>query len=169
MPASAPTAPAILASVETLSPAETGALAARLAGAARPGDILLLSGDLGAGKTAFARAFIQTLLAKDGRMEDVPSPTYTLVQTYVTEAAEIWHADLYRLGDPSELVELGLLDAGPEALLLVEWPELAGEAWPGHAYWLQFEATGPEARKLSLSRVDGRTAPAALVQGFAPR
>ena len=143
---------AVLAQTQLPNEAATIALAQRLALAAEPGDILLLSGDLGAGKTAFARAFIQ---ARMPRPEAVPSPTFTLVQTYLTPEAEIWHADLYRLGDASELWELGLLEAGPEAILLVEWPEVAEGLWPGAAHWLRFDRAGPEARDVTLTRVDG--------------
>ena len=85
----------------------TAALARMLAATARPGDTILLDGPVGAGKTHFARAFIR---ARQGEAaEDVPSPTFTLVQTYDDPmGTEIWHADLYRLTDPSELDELGL-------------------------------------------------------------
>lgn len=163
-PVSSPPVPSHpLAWIETRSEDETVELAGRVAACAKPGDILLLSGDLGAGKTAFARAFVQ---ARIGRAEDVPSPTFTLVQTYDAPEAEIWHADLYRLGDTSEIWELGLLDAGPAAILLVEWPEIASDVWPDHAHWLQFEATGLDARNVTLSRVDDRRTPSHLAPGF---
>ena len=84
----------------------TGRLAARLAAILCPGDVLLLSGPIGAGKTAFARALIRAAMSNPA--EDVPSPTFTLVQTYPTPRGEIWHADLYRLSHPDEAVELGL-------------------------------------------------------------
>lgn len=107
------------------SPDQTSALARRLGRLLRAGDTVLLNGDVGAGKTHFARALIQSLLATP---EDVPSPTFTLVQVY--EAAfgdEIWHADLYRLTDPAETEELGLTDAMEHAICLIEWPDrLAG-------------------------------------------
>ena len=85
----------------------TAALARMLAATLRPGQTILLDGPVGAGKTHFARAFIR---ARQGdAAEDVPSPTFTLVQTYDDPmGTEIWHADLYRLSDPSELAELGL-------------------------------------------------------------
>ena len=105
------------------SGAETARFAAALAPLLRPGDTILLSGGLGAGKTHFARALIQSLLSVP---EDVPSPTFTLIQTYETDSAEIWHADLYRLGDDEELLELGLVEAQETAVTLVEWPE----RWP---------------------------------------
>ncbi|MEM9318219.1 MAG: tRNA (adenosine(37)-N6)-threonylcarbamoyltransferase complex ATPase subunit type 1 TsaE [Pseudomonadota bacterium] len=129
--------------------AATQRLAAAMAQALCPGDTILLSGDLGAGKTAFARALIQARMAEDGQpVEEVPSPTYTLVQTYQTATLEIWHADLYRLGDPSELVELGFDGASPAALL-IEWPE-RGHDWPDDALWLRIDVTGPDSRRLSL-------------------
>lgn len=109
------------------------ALAARL----RPGDTVLLAGPVGAGKTHFARAAIQSLLRAP---EDVPSPSYTLVQTYPGRWGEIWHADLYRLGEVSELVELGLEDAFETAITLVEWPDRLGGLTPPQALRIRFEA-----------------------------
>ena len=102
-------------------PAATEALARRFAPALGAGDTLLLAGPIGAGKPHFARALIRARL---GREEEVPSPTYTLVQTYDDGATEIWHADLYRLGDAGEVAELGLEEAFSSAICLVEWPEL---------------------------------------------
>ena len=104
--------------------AATAALGAELAASLRPGDLVILQGDLGAGKTALARAIIRTL-ADDQRM-DVPSPTFALVQPYDTPRGPVLHADLYRLGDPREVDELGLLD-NPDAIVLVEWAERSPE------------------------------------------
>lgn len=104
--------------------AATAALGAELAAGLGPGDIVVLEGDLGAGKTALARAVIRSL-AGDPRL-DVPSPTFALVQPYDTPAGPLLHADLYRLGDPREVDELGLLD-NPAAIVLVEWAERAPE------------------------------------------
>jgi tRNA threonylcarbamoyladenosine biosynthesis protein TsaE len=112
----------------------TEALAQHLAPYALPGDVLLLSGEIGAGKSCFARAFIRSRL---GQMVDVPSPTYTLVQTYELDDISICHADLYRLSHPDELHELGLLDA-PQAICLIEWPERGGAMWPKAALHLTF-------------------------------
>jgi tRNA threonylcarbamoyladenosine biosynthesis protein TsaE len=100
--------------------AATAALGASLAQELGGGDIVLLEGDLGAGKTALARAIIRAL-AGDPQL-DVPSPTFALVQPYDTARGPVLHADLYRLGDPREVDELGLLD-NPEAIVLVEWAE----------------------------------------------
>ena len=105
----------------------TERLGALLARCARPGDCILLRGHIGAGKSALARAFIRARLGPD---TEVPSPTFTLVQTYQDGDVEIWHADLYRLSDPQEAVELGLIDAFSEMICLVEWPELLGEMVP---------------------------------------
>ncbi|MGR3502163.1 tRNA (adenosine(37)-N6)-threonylcarbamoyltransferase complex ATPase subunit type 1 TsaE [Pseudaestuariivita sp.] len=102
------------------------------------GDVLLLEGGIGAGKTHFARRLIQTRLE---RAEDVPSPTFTLVQTYAAPDVEIWHCDLYRLSDPSELVELGLEEAMEDAICLIEWPDRLGTDRPDTALTLRFEVT----------------------------
>ena len=104
--------------------AATEVLGASLAASLVPGDLVILNGDLGVGKTALARAIIRTL-AGDPEM-DVPSPTFALVQPYDTPKGQVLHADLYRLGDPREVDELGLLD-NPNAIVLVEWAERAPE------------------------------------------
>src|SRR6056297_3788247 len=129
------------------SPQATAALAARIAPLLRPGDTLLLSGPIGAGKTAFARALIQARL---GRAEDVPSPTFTLVQTYDDGICEIWHADLYRLTVPEDAVELGLDQAFAEAICLVEWPDRLGALAPSDALHLDFVATRTDQRQVTL-------------------
>jgi tRNA threonylcarbamoyl adenosine modification protein YjeE len=110
--------------------AATERLAARLARCARPGDVIALAGPLGAGKTAFARAFIQALSKAAGgaarRMDDeVPSPTFTLVQSYRTGAMTIHHFDLFRLRRPDDLWELGFEEALGDGVSLIEWPERA--------------------------------------------
>jgi tRNA threonylcarbamoyladenosine biosynthesis protein TsaE len=117
----------------------TAALGERLAGLLQAGDTVLLEGPIGAGKSHLARALIRARL---GRMEDVPSPSFTLVQTYDADGVEIWHADLYRLSHPDEVLELGLDDAFATAICLVEWPERLGSHLPPDALRLRLAAQG---------------------------
>ena len=103
--------------------ARAGTMLARLA---RPGEVITLSGPLGVGKTALARGFLASL----GHMGEVPSPSFAIVQPYEDLDPPVWHVDLYRVEDPSELQELGL-DSAADAVLIVEWPERVGDgAWP---------------------------------------
>lgn len=114
--------------LELADEAQTAALGRALAGALAKDDLVLLSGPLGAGKSALARAIIRTRLVDP--QADVPSPSYTLVNVYgPPNGSAIWHADLYRLSDASEVYELGLFDP-LDALVLVEWPERAAAKWP---------------------------------------
>src|SRR5262249_48285511 len=106
----------------------TRRLAMDVAGMLAPGDLVTLSGDLGAGKTTFARALIRHL-AGDERLE-VPSPTFTLVQTYALPRFAVVHGDLYRVSDPREVVELGLEEAGEGAAILLEWPDRVADLLP---------------------------------------
>jgi len=134
------------------NPAATERLAAIVAGQARAGDAILLSGDLGAGKTHFARAFINALTRAP---EEVPSPTFTLVQTYEAEAqgqpVEIWHFDLYRLKSPDETLELGIEEAFATAITLVEWPDRLGFLKPREHLELRLAISGDGARKAVLA------------------
>ncbi len=110
------------------NPAATHALGVRLAGVVREGDVITLSGPLGAGKTSIARG----LLAALGLAGEAPSPSFAIVQPYDRPEVRlpVLHVDLYRIDDPGELDELGLDEARAESLLIVEWPEHAGaEAW----------------------------------------
>ncbi len=127
----------------------TAGLARALAAVLAPGDTLLLDGPVGAGKTHFARALIR---ARQGDApEDVPSPTFTLVQTYLdTQGVEIWHADLYRLTDASELVELGLEDAMEQAIALIEWPDRMAPP-PPEALTVTLAATADDRRRITLT------------------
>lgn len=125
----------------------TAALGERMAAWLRPGDTVLLEGPIGAGKSHLARALIRARL---GRMEDVPSPTFTLVQTYDADGAEIWHADLYRLTHPDEVLELGLDEAFLTAICLIEWPDRLGAHLPAGALRLRLAAQG-EGRVAHLS------------------
>lgn len=147
----------------------TARLGQTLAPMLRPGDVLLLEGPIGAGKTHFARALIQTRQAAAGvPREDVPSPSFTLVQTYQAGDAEIWHADLFRLSAPEETDELGLTDAFDAAICLVEWPERLGHDAPTNALHLRFAYAG-EGRTVVLAAQGARWAPVlgALGQRFA--
>jgi tRNA threonylcarbamoyladenosine biosynthesis protein TsaE len=137
----------------------TRRLGARLAAQLRPGDTVLLTGDLGAGKTTLARAVIAEMCG----VEDAPSPTYTLVQLYDTAAGdELWHADLYRIEDVSELEELGLEDAFETAVCLVEWPDRLGDAIPQDRLEILLRASdaglesGREARITGFGRWEER-------------
>jgi tRNA threonylcarbamoyladenosine biosynthesis protein TsaE len=114
-------------SLDLADEAATLRLGARLAAHARPGDVIALQGPLGAGKTLLARGFIQALLDEE---EEVHSPTFTLVLTYDTPVATVWHFDLYRLNQPEEALELGLDDALAGGIVLIEWPERLGSLLP---------------------------------------
>lgn len=137
--------------LDAASPEDTAEIAVRLARCLVPGDTILLSGGLGAGKTHFARALIQSRLAKAGLWEEVPSPTFTLVQTYSDGETEIWHADLYRVSGPDELIELGLDEAFSTAIVLIEWPDRLGAMAPPDALRIDL-SNGPDddARRLNL-------------------
>ncbi|MFV2001800.1 MAG: tRNA (adenosine(37)-N6)-threonylcarbamoyltransferase complex ATPase subunit type 1 TsaE [Paracoccaceae bacterium] len=121
------------------SPQQTAMLGARIAPLLRAGDTILLDGGIGAGKTHFARALIQARLGAAGQNQDVPSPTYTLVQTYDDGTTEICHADLYRLQGLRDVGELGLEDAFQNAICLVEWPDRLAGAAPDAALVIAFE------------------------------
>ncbi len=121
------------------SATETADLAGRIGAYLQGGDVLLLSGDIGAGKTHFARSLIQALQAPLGLLEDIPSPTFTLVQTYPLGSVDIWHADLYRIGSVDEIVELGITDAFADSICLVEWPDRLGVETPARHLALEFQ------------------------------
>ena len=127
--------------------AATAGLGAQLARCARRGDVIVLSGPLGVGKTALARGFIAGL----GHDGEVPSPSFALVQPYEELDPPVWHVDLFRIEDRSELDELGL-DSAADSVLLVEWPERAGEgAWP-EALALSLEF-GPAGDRILTAKV----------------
>lgn len=123
--------------------AAMAALGARLAAAARAGDVIALSGPLGSGKTTLARAIIAAL----GHAGEVPSPSFTIIETYADTSVPVVHADFYRLARPAEAAELGLDDYREGALLIAEWPEHAGGfAHEGGCLAISLEIVG-EARK----------------------
>jgi len=126
----------------------TAAFAARLAALAAPGDVIALKGELGAGKTTLARAFIRAR----GGDEIVPSPTFTLVQVYDLPAGSVWHFDLYRLRQPDEAWELGIEDAFRDGISLIEWPERLGTLLPARRLEIALDfARSPTGRCASLS------------------
>jgi len=131
-------------------PAATEALACALAPRLGPGDTLLLQGRLGAGKSHFARALIRALIGSDGATAEIPSPTYTLVQCYDSAAGEVWHADLYRLSGPQDIVELGLDIAIDDAICLIEWPDRLAPDWPGTAVCLRLDLAPRDGREATL-------------------
>lgn len=119
--------------------AATLAFGNRLGAALSTGDVVCLSGDLGAGKTTLARGVIE---AWTGAATEAPSPTYTLVQTYGGPRGELWHADLYRLRHPEEAWELGLEDAFAAAACLIEWPERLGGRLPRDRLTVELKPAG---------------------------
>jgi tRNA threonylcarbamoyladenosine biosynthesis protein TsaE len=128
--------------------AATAALAARISALARRADVIALKGDLGTGKTSFARAFIR---ARGNRAEEVPSPTFTLVQVYELDPTSIWHFDLYRLHSAEEAWELDIEEAFSEGISLIEWPERLGPLLPGRRLEIALAfGDKPDARQVSL-------------------
>ncbi|MBV8978563.1 MAG: tRNA (adenosine(37)-N6)-threonylcarbamoyltransferase complex ATPase subunit type 1 TsaE [Alphaproteobacteria bacterium] len=126
--------------------AATERLGSAIAAGLAVGDAVALEGDLGAGKTTLARAILRAL----GVSEEVPSPTFTLVQHYETRALAVRHYDLYRLKDAAELRELGLDEALDEGAALIEWPERAGPALPADALHVALSITGSASRRAQL-------------------
>jgi tRNA threonylcarbamoyladenosine biosynthesis protein TsaE len=136
-----------MAVIETTSEKETVAFAARLATSAKGDDIFLLEGPLGAGKSVFARGFIRALCGED---TDVPSPTFTLVQTYEAGEKLLWHFDLYRIEHPDEIYEIGWEDALSGGIVLVEWPQRLGTHIPAHAKYIRIETLPGESRRITI-------------------
>lgn len=126
--------------------AATVLLAARIAPLLGAGDAVALWGDLGAGKTSLARAILRAL----GVTEEVPSPTFTLVQTYETPRLAVAHYDLYRLKAPRELDELGFREALEDGAALVEWPERAPDYLPDETLHLRLSLEG-ETRRVKIT------------------
>lgn len=128
---------------------ETQSLAVALGNTLRNGDCILLEGPVGAGKTAFARALINSQLDPP---EDIPSPTFTIVQTYDTPKFEIWHFDLYRLSSAAETIELGLKDAVESSVTIIEWPDRLGDLPFNDVLRITFKPLGAdEARSITVA------------------
>ena len=121
---------------------DTRDLATRLTTLVQPGDVIALEGDLGAGKTVFARAFVTAL----GGGEEVPSPTFTLVQTYDCASGPIHHFDLYRLNSPEDSFELGLEELLPDGISLIEWPDRLGPYMPRDHLTIRMIENSPTSR-----------------------
>jgi tRNA threonylcarbamoyladenosine biosynthesis protein TsaE len=146
----------VIAVINLPDEAATAALASRLATAVASGDIIAMSGDLGTGKTAFARAFIRAWLGID---KEVPSPTFTLVQVYDSARGAIWHFDLYRLKAPEEAWELGIEEAFASGISLIEWPDRLGGLLPAGRLEIMLEfGDRPDARRAVINgSADWRT------------
>ena len=128
-------------------PAATEAIGARLAASLRPGDVVALYGELGAGKTTLVRGLLTAL----GLAGEAPSPTFAIVQPYAPPEVRLptWHVDLYRIEEARDVTELGLDDARTDCALLIEWPDrLGGALWPD-ALRLRLETTPDDARRLT--------------------
>jgi tRNA threonylcarbamoyladenosine biosynthesis protein TsaE len=128
--------------------AATEHLAAAVAALAHQADVILLDGPLGAGKTAFARAFLRA--ASGDPALEVPSPSFTLVQCYATRLGPVHHFDLWRLDGPAALDELGW-DEAREDVVLVEWPDRLGPLRPDDALTVALQPTGGDSRRATLS------------------
>jgi tRNA threonylcarbamoyladenosine biosynthesis protein TsaE len=138
-------------SLDLASESATAALAARIAKVSLAGDVIALRGELGSGKTSFARGFIR---ARGRRDEEVPSPTFTLVEVYEFPdgAPTVWHFDLYRLGKSEDVYELGFEEALAGAILLIEWPERLGPLLPRERLDVELSAAAsPTTRRARLS------------------
>jgi tRNA threonylcarbamoyladenosine biosynthesis protein TsaE len=133
--------------------AATRDLAESVAARARAGDAILLEGPLGAGKTAFARAFLRAATGHPAL--EVPSPTFTLVQTYETPRGPVHHFDLWRLDGPAALAELGWDDARDD-IVLVEWPDRLGDRRPVEALTIMLRLGESEQREAELTGWTGR-------------
>ena len=134
--------------IEIINEQEMAELAILIGQIIKSNDILLLKGEIGAGKSYFSRKLIQS---QQTFPEEVPSPTFTLVQTYETKLGEIWHVDLYRLTSAEGLIELGLSEAFDEKICLIEWPELALDIMPETFLSLEILITAEQERKVKFS------------------
>jgi tRNA threonylcarbamoyladenosine biosynthesis protein TsaE len=132
-----------MTSARTYSEAELPVIGAAIAKVLRAGDVIGLTGELGAGKTSLARAILHAL----GYVGDVPSPSFAIIQPYEPPDVQVatWHVDLYRLDDPADVAELGLAEARVDHALLIEWPDRLGMRWPD-MLMLQIAGEGPMRR-----------------------
>ena len=134
----------------------TQALARKLAQGLCPGDVIGLSGSLGAGKTTFVRFLLRGL----GVEEEIPSPTFNLVFTYASSLGTIWHFDLFRLDRPEEAYELGIEEAFADGISLIEWPERLGELLPSERLEITLESDDERDHRWLSWRAAGRRAEA---------
>jgi tRNA threonylcarbamoyladenosine biosynthesis protein TsaE len=145
--------------IELPNEAATQTLGERLAGVLRPGDAVCLTGPLGAGKSTLARALVRALTSPD---EEVPSPTFTLVQFYDGPDFPVAHFDLYRLTDPNEAYEIGLEEALEDGAALIEWPQRLEGRLPADRLAIDIQPMGDDgqARRAIISShgtFEGRT------------
>jgi tRNA threonylcarbamoyladenosine biosynthesis protein TsaE len=140
----------------TSCPDDTEKLANTLAPLLVIGDVLLLNGVVGAGKTDLARKIIQNQMVKFDLLEDVPSPTFTLVQTYILGETEFIHVDLYRLSHPDEIYELDLERSFEEAICLIEWPGRMGTLEPENALSIEITILDDTSREIQFLWTDPR-------------
>ncbi len=136
------------------NPDNTTEIATALAANIVNGDVVLLHGAVGAGKTDLARKIVQTAMQNLGQFEDVPSPTFTLVQTYELGDVEYVHADLYRLSHPDEIFELGLDSSFETSACFIEWPDRLGSLKPKHALTIKIDISGNGKRSIVFSWQD---------------
>ncbi len=129
--------------------ADTIKIAAKIAQSCQKGDVFALYGTLGVGKTAFSKGFIQSLTAS---LQEVPSPTFTLLQTYETPRFEVYHFDMYRLKSPDEAYELGIEEAFYEGVSLIEWPEKLGNLLPVRHTAIFFDITDENQRTITIEK-----------------
>ena len=138
--------------MESFSPEETYAIGRRLGQLAEPGDIVTLSGDLGTGKTVFAKGFAEGL----GIADDVTSPTFTIIKEYTDGRIPLAHFDAYRIADPDEMYAIGYEDyLSGDFVCLIEWPEMIEELIPGDALRVRLEKDlekGFDYRRIILDR-----------------
>jgi len=160
-----PPPPARTVTLDLPDEAATAALAARLGAGLRPGDMVALRGDLGSGKTALVRALVRAQL---GPGAEVPSPTFTLVQTYDLPVGILWHFDLYRIESPDEVVELDWDEARAAGIVMVEWPDRLGPLLPAERLDLALDfGAAPGARSARLTGHGGWAGRVAALAGRA--